>query len=414
MTAPKRKYTFSITDFGAVGGNKTVNTQVFADAIAKAQTVAKNGGCYLLIPAGCWVTAPFNLTSHFTLHLSKGATLRAVGEESKDQWPLLPPLPSYGTGRGGIQIPLRYGPFIGGFNVSDVVIEGEGATTSTIDGNGWGWWQAFHEKRQSITRGRLLEFLWSDGLLVQDISLINSPFWTSHFVYSSNVVGRRLVILAPPDAPNTDGFDPDSSENVTLVDSYINTGDDAVAIKSGWDCFGVHYGRATKNVYIRNLTAWAERAGSLSIGSEMSGGVENIVVEDSAFLGGGDGAHIKTSPQRGGYVRDIVFKGIFIDGAAKIALNMGESYGSPNPMCDASWAPQPPVVNNITFENIRIAGHPDVPFKFRGLSEDVMITNISLRNVTTVDGKGEFDCRYISGKSVDVSPTPCSELKSLN
>eukprot|EP00466_Bigelowiella_natans_P003391 jgi/Bigna1/133863/aug1.23_g8571 len=54
MTAPKRKYTFSITDFGAVGGNKTVNSQAFADAIAKAQTVAKDGGCYLLIPAGCW------------------------------------------------------------------------------------------------------------------------------------------------------------------------------------------------------------------------------------------------------------------------------------------------------------------------------------------------------------------------
>mmetsp|Transcript_15769 Transcript_15769/g.25211 ORF Transcript_15769/g.25211 Transcript_15769/m.25211 type:complete len:139 (-) Transcript_15769:38-454(-) len=90
MAVPKRKYRFSITDFGAVGDNKTVNTQAFVDAIAKAQTVAKNGGCYLLIPAGCWVTAPFNLTSHFTLHLSKGATLRAVGEESKDQWPLLP------------------------------------------------------------------------------------------------------------------------------------------------------------------------------------------------------------------------------------------------------------------------------------------------------------------------------------
>ncbi|GAB5365133.1 hypothetical protein AAMO2058_001030700 [Amorphochlora amoebiformis] len=410
MNSPVRPHMLSLTDFGARGDNASINSEAFNLAIARAASL--EGGCRINIPPGVYLTAPFNLTSHLTLHLSKGATILGVGEERRDLWPVIAPLPSYGTARGGAEIPLRYAPLIGGFNLTDVVIEGEGVYLTTIDGNGWGWWKAYHEKRERITRGRLIEFMWSDGILIQNLTLQNSPFWTTHLIYSSNIVGRGLRILAPSNASNTDGFDPDSSENVTLVDTYISTGDDCIAIKSGWDCYGVHYGRPTKNVYIRNVTAVVSHhsAGSFSIGSEMSGGISNVLIVNSTALGDGDGLHLKTSRTRGGYIRHIIFENILIDGSDKVSLNIGENYGSVNPECGASWDPPVPVIDDIQFRNVRIAQHPDTPFKFQGLSE-LPITRLLLVNVTTEDGQGKFDCNYVSGKFENVSPLPCKEIK---
>ena len=105
------------------------------------------------------------------------------------------------------------------------------------------------------------------------------------------------------DAPNTDGWDPDSSTNVVIEDSTYTGGDDCVAIKSGWDCYGIDYGKPSKNIVIRNLTCHGRYAG-IAIGSEMSGGVENVLVEQIHFTLANGAAHIKTGITRGGYVKD--------------------------------------------------------------------------------------------------------------
>ena len=94
-------------------------------------------------------------------------------------------------------------------------------------------------------------------------------------------------------APNTDGFDPDSSEYVQLLDSTISAGDDAVAIKSGWDCKGYENPQSTRNVLIRNLTVLGTSCAGLAVGSEMSGGVENVTIENSVFVNVDTGIRIK-------------------------------------------------------------------------------------------------------------------------
>ena len=96
----------------------------------------------------------------------------------------------------------------------------------TVDGQGAGWWaRHLNGSEGNVTRSCLFEVEYSDGILLEDITFTNSPFWTLHPTYSSNVVARRLNISHPLDSPNTDGFDPDSCENASFVDSVYVGGD---------------------------------------------------------------------------------------------------------------------------------------------------------------------------------------------
>ena len=236
-----------VTDYHAIADGIFDNTLKFQNALkdaSKWNAANDNRGVNILFPiaghTSIFLTAPINLTSHVTLTVASGVTLLASDDESL--WPVVPPLISYGTGRD--HAGPRRAPFIGGLHLKDVVITGPG----TIDGAGQAWWQRHQSGHEKYTRGRLIEFLWTDGILIDDIQLTNSPFWTVHPTYCSNVVARHLYIDNPIDAPNTDGFDPDSTINVSLVDSIFSVGDDGVAIKSGWDCYGIDVGIPTKNV----------------------------------------------------------------------------------------------------------------------------------------------------------------------
>ena len=230
MRTPGRARSFDIVkDFHAVGDGSTLNTEAFAQAIRAADAWNENNqnqGVEIVVPtAGTYLTAPINITSHLTLTVEANATILA--SDDPDLWPIVPPLESYGQGRD--HPGPRRAPFIGGWHLEDVVIRGPG----TIDGNGSAWWARHKAKQEKYTRGRLVEFLYADGVLLEDLVLENSPFWTVHPTFSSNVVARRLTIRNPNDSPNTDGFDPDSTVNVSLTDSFFDVGDDGVAIKSG-------------------------------------------------------------------------------------------------------------------------------------------------------------------------------------
>eukprot|EP00911_Craspedida_sp_UC1_P002345 UC1_evm1s1760 len=297
-----RTHSVDITDFGAVGDGKTVNTAAFEKAVGRCASLMD---CQLNVPPGIWVTAPFNLTSHFTLNVSSRAKLVATTDPAT--WPIIPALPSYGQGRD--HPGPRRTSFLHGEHLRDVILTGGGV----VDGQGQSWWARHKARNETYTRGRLFELMWTDGILLEDLTFINSPFWTLHPTYSSNIVARRLTIINPNDSPNTDGFDPDSCENVTLVDSFFNVGDDGVAIKSGWDCFGIETNVPTRNVYIRNLTVNSPCCAGICIGSEMSGGVENVVVEDCHFHSVGQGLRIKAGLGRGAFVRNISYENVVMD-----------------------------------------------------------------------------------------------------
>ena len=409
-SSPSRARRFDIRHFGAQGDGAFENTKAFNDAMK--EVAATPGGAEVVLPPGRWLTAPFNLTSHLTLNVMSGATLLA--SEDPNSWPVIAPLPSYGQGRNH-RGPRRTS-FLHGVNLSDVVIGGGG----TIDGQGRGWWERHANGTEKYTRGRLFEVEWSDGILLQDLLWTNSPFWTLHPVYSSNIVARRLNISNPLHIAETDGFDPDSCENASFVDSFYSGGDDGVAIKSGWDCFGLATGRPTRNVYVRNLTLRTPHAAGICIGSEMSGGIENVMVHDVHMADVAVGLRVKAAKGRGAYVRNVTYSNVTIASYLNHALQINDFYGNRNPSCGERNASALPRISDIKYVDVRalrqLGQQQSSAADFEGLPLSP-IQNVQLKNVVLpASGSASapvWNCKHVGGHSTAVEPTPCPQLASL-
>ncbi|KAI4378019.1 hypothetical protein MLD38_015562 [Melastoma candidum] len=397
-----RAHSVSIEDFGGIGDGKTSNTRAFHDAIAHLARFSDRGGGLLYVPAGRWLTATFNLTSHFTLYLDKDAVILA----SKDirDWPLAKPLPSYGRGR---EAPGdRYASFIFGTNLTDVIITGNGGT---INGQGKVWWRKFRHGKLNYTRPHLVEFMYSNSVQISNLTLLNSPFWTLHPVYSSNIIIQGMRILAPVKSPNTDGIDPDSCTNTKIEDVHIVSGDDCIAVKSGWDEYGIQYGMPTKHLVIRRLTCISPYSAMIALGSEMSGGIEDVRAEDITAINTESGIRIKTAMGRGGYVKGIYAKGMKMH-TMKWAFWMNGNYGS-HP--DSHYNPKArPVIQGINYrdimaENVMMAG------QLQGISGDPF-TGICISNATiSMNPKSKeapWSCMDVQGIASGVTPRPCNEL----
>uniref|UniRef100_A0A0D6RB03 Pectate lyase superfamily protein domain-containing protein n=1 Tax=Araucaria cunninghamii TaxID=56994 RepID=A0A0D6RB03_ARACU len=397
-----RPHVFNLTDFGAVGDGVTLNTKAFEDAVAKIASLGNEGG-QLNVQAGTWLTAPFNLTSHMTLFLAEEAVI--LGVEDEKYWPLMPALPSYGYGR---EHPgPRYGSLIHGQHLQDVVITGY---NGTIDGQGQSWWTKYRQKQMNHTRGRLVQFMWSSDIQITNITLRNSPFWTLHPYDCKNVLISGLTILAPLEAaPNTDGIDPDSCQNVIIENCYISVGDDCIAIKSGWDQYGIAYGRPSANLIIRNLILRSRVSAAVSIGSEMSGGVSNVTVENILVWQSRRGVRIKTSPGRGGYVRDIYYRNLKFD-TLRVGIVIKTDYGEhPDDKYDPKALPK---VENIFYHGV-YGTEVRVPVRIYG-SAEIPIRNVEFRDMevgVTYKKKHIFQCTYLQGKAIgNILPRPCENL----
>lgn len=400
----KREVTVSVADFGAVGDGQTLNTAAFQRAVAEIERRGLPGGTLLYVPPGVWLTGAFNLTSRMTLFLARGAVIKASQDTSS--WPLIAPLPSYGRGRelpGG-----RYMSLIHGNEIHDVIITGE---NGTIDGQGEIWWNMWRQNTLPFTRPNILELMHSTDIIISNVVFQNSPFWNIHPVYCSNVVVKNVTVLAPDDSPNTDGVDPDSSLNVCIEDCYISTGDDLVAVKSGWDEYGIAYARRSAGITIRRLTGSSPFAG-VAVGSETSGGVENVLVESMHIYNTGVGIHIKTNSGRGGYIRNITVSGVNLNDVRKAIRIAGDVGGHPDDKYDPNALP---VVDGLIIKNVwgvdiqqpgAIEGIKNSPF-----------TRICLSNLTLHGGGAQevpWKCEDVSGGASKVQPSPCTELSSTS
>mmetsp|Transcript_29939 Transcript_29939/g.46353 ORF Transcript_29939/g.46353 Transcript_29939/m.46353 type:complete len:209 (+) Transcript_29939:61-687(+) len=205
----------------------------------------------------------------------------------------MPHLPSYPCDRDQCSC-CRYQPLILVWKAKNVTVRGEG----TLNGRGKKWWDSFNQDSLIYGRPRLFETMYASQVKILNINLVNSPFWTCHLYSSEGIYIEGVTVLAPPDSPNTDGFDPDSSKYVHIKDCYVHNGDDCVAIKSGMDEPGLAYNKSSAHIFVSNLKCAAGHG--MSIGSEMSGGVEDVIVSNSQF---NQRIHIKTNPSRGGYIR---------------------------------------------------------------------------------------------------------------
>ncbi|KAF3627184.1 putative fumarate hydratase 1, mitochondrial-like isoform 1 [Capsicum annuum] len=421
-----RPHSASVLDFGAVGDGETLNTLAFQNAIFYLKSFADKGGAQLYVPAGRWLTGSIKLTSHLTLFLEKEAiilgskvspwtgcdvpaclefflcvhgNIKAVtvftiaealvlGNEtiimrhSRDysHWDIIEALPSYGRGNNG-----------------------------TVDCQGSIWWEQFSAHSLNYSRPYLVEFVSSKDVVVSNLTFLNAPAGNIHPVYCSNVVVQNISIHSPANSPYTYGVVPDSSEHVCIENSNISMGHDAVVLKSGWDEYGISYGKPTSNVHIRGVRLQSFAGAGMAFGSEMSGGISNVFVEhvylhDSLF-----GIELKTARGRGGYIKDILVMDVVM---ANVQVGV-EATGQCDSHPDEKFVPSAlPVVSCITFKDI-VGTNVSIAGNFTGLS-DSPFTSICLSNVTFFISSNPTPwlCSDVSGSSQNVSPEPCPELQS--
>ena len=279
-------------------------TNAFAEAM---KTLTSQGGGILTVPAGQYITGPIQLQSNITLRLDSGAELLFTDDES--QFPLVD------TEFEGIA-GKAYMPCIYARDAQNVSIVGSGR----IDGSGAAWWQRQRDGLLSYPRPYLVCFQNCQNVRMDGITLRNSPCWTVHPLRCENVLLSGLMIWNPADSPNTDGINPNGCHTVHIEDCVIDVGDDCIAIKAGTeDTLRPH---PCENITIKGCKMMHGHGGVV-IGSEMSGGVKNVLVSDCVFIGTDRGIRLKTRRGRGSrigrlYINDILMENV----ACPFVMNM--------------------------------------------------------------------------------------------
>lgn len=291
---------------GAVGDGVTLNTAAIQRAIDAA---GKRAGGVVLIPAGDWLSGALMLRSGVTLEVASGATLRA--SQNPVDYPII-------DARWEGREQPSHAPFIGGSNLTNITLRGGGV----IDGQGSPWWEWHRTKSLDAPRPRLISFADCRRVRIRDLELVNSPSWTVNPVRCDDLIVDGVTIRNPADSPNTDGINPDSCSNVRISNCYISVGDDCVTLKSGIESERADRRAPCQNIAITNCIM-ADGHGGVVIGSEMSGDVRNVVIDNCIFRGTDRGIRIKSRRGRGGVVEDVRVSNILMtDVLCPLTMNL--------------------------------------------------------------------------------------------
>ena len=363
---------FNVRDYGATGDGATLDTRGIQSAINAA---AQTGGGTAFVPAGKYVTGSIFLRDNITFHLDAGAIL--LGSENLADYPLV-------TMRWEGVTRETHAPLIGGDGLHHIAIIGRG----TIDGRGAIWWQKHRAKTLDAPRPRLISFANSNNVLIEGVTLINSPAWTINPVRCENVTVDKVTINNPPDSPNTDGINPDSCRNVHISNCHVDVGDDCVTIKSGVETEKPELRAPCENITVTNCTM-VHGHGGVVIGSEMSGGVRNVVISNCVFVGTDRGIRMKSRRGRGGFIEDVrVTNVVMRDVLCPFTMNLyyhinarGDKMVSdkqPRPVDGGTPRIRHVHLSHITARNAKIAagfvyGLPEMPIEDLTL-DDVSIT----------------------------------------
>jgi len=388
----------SIVSFGAVKGNKEKNSQAISQAIDKVNNA---GGGTVIVPKGEWITGKIHFKSNVNLHLEKGALL-LFSENPNDY------LPAVHTTWEGMEC-YNYSPLIYAYKCKNIAITGQGEVKAKMDV--WQKWFARPkghmeslkrlynlfsyykpvEERQMVNdsahfRPQFIQFNRCENVLMDGISVTNSPFWTIHPYLSNNVVIRNIKIFAH--GHNNDGVDPEMCQNVLIENCVFDQGDDAISIKSGRNQDAWRLNSPSKNIVIRNCTVKNGHQ-LVALGSELSGGIENVFIDNCKVIDGAKLNHllfIKTNERRGGYVNNIYMSNITsgkIDlGILGIETDVLYQWRDLVPTIERKLTP----IKNVYLNNVKAT---NVKFVSRILGQkELPIENIFLSNVTadTIQG----------------------------
>jgi len=400
LTLPAAARTCDPARFGAKADGITKDTSAIQAAI---DDCAAKGGGTVSLTKGVYVSAPIMLKSNITLDVAAGATL--LGSPDHGDYPQATVFRAPGMQS-----------LITTVNAHNIAITGSGI----IDGNGGSWWRDAKGARPSgvmgqiVFRPRLIVFDHSRHIRITGVTVQNSPSWQIIPYYSDDMVIRGIKVLAPADSPNTDAIDPFSSSHVVIDHVTADVGDDNVAIKSGKiDSPGPD--SPSRDITITDCTFL--HGHGLSIGSELSGGAQNIRAERIHFKGTDQGIRIKANRDRGHDVSHVFIKDIDMEDV-KTAILISEYY--PNVEPPVANTPQPigqltPFFHDFHIENVTAKGSK-VAAVIYGLPESP-VKNLTMKNVhlsadkgmTISDAQGVIldgvTVRAAEGKNFDIRPS---------
>lgn len=354
------KLEVSLEEFGGNGNGTESNTEAFRSAI---EWLSERGGGKLRVPAGIWFTGPIALKSNIELHLEADAIIRF--DTDRSLYPIIE------TSFEGLDTWRCESP-ISAADAVNVAITGSGI----IDGNGQDWrackkskltssqwkalvasggcvhdncwypseeyWQAEKisnmnvppsslsreqlEKYKDFLRPALISLRRCTNVMLEGCTFQNSPSWNIHPLLCTNLLVKGITVRNPWYSQNGDGIDIESCTNTVVMDSNFDVGDDGICIKSGKDEDGRRRGVPTKGLIVNNCTVFHGHGGFV-VGSEMSGGVEDVKVSNCRFLGTDVGLRFKSKRGRGGVVRNIYISDIYMTDIATEALLFDLHYG---------------------------------------------------------------------------------------
>lgn len=442
-------YQVKLTDFGGVGDGITLNTEAFAKAI---DALSKKGGGKLVVPQGVWHTGPIVLKSNIELHLKSGAVILFAADESLypiietsfeglDTRRLQSPIYAKGatniaiTGNGVIDgngqywRPVKKGKVTASHWKSLLAIPGsqelkkdywvpsagyakgeQGANMNVPNAQTDEEWNAI----KRFLRPVMISLVQCKNVMLKGLIFQNSPAWNLHPLMCENVIIDKVLVRNPSYAQNGDALDLESCKNALIINSRFDAGDDGICIKSGKDADGRRRGIPCENVVVDGCTVFAGHGGFV-VGSEMSGGVKNIMVENCQFLGTDVGLRFKSTRGRGGIVENIYINKVSMTDIKTDAITFNMYYGGKSVaemLADGdnpdNTTKMPVTEETPIFRNIHIAdcvcNGAGRAMEFNGLPE-MPIDGITLQNLTILAKKDAVftNCVNIKKKNVNIA-----------